>query len=246
MNRIRRTLVLGAGAGGLLLATATAASAHVTASPSATPAGGYTVITFAVPHGCDGSPTTAIAIQMPEGVTSVKPTVVPGWDIEIAKENLAQPIDDGEGGQITDRVASVTYTADEPLPDEYRQVFPVSLKAPDTAGEQLVFPVVQTCTQGETAWVTVPVEGEAEPEHPAPVVALTASTGDEHGGATSDDHGDDAAAPADGTTDDVAAAADSGDDGDGDGTGLAIVALVVGGVGLATGGVALARSRRSA
>jgi uncharacterized protein YcnI len=227
MKRIRRTLVAAAGAGGLLFATASAASAHVTASPSEAPAGGFTVITFGVSHGCDGSPTTAIAIQIPEGVTSVKPTVVPGWDIEVEKADLAQPISDGEGGEITDRVASVTYTAEEPLPDAYRQVFPISLKTPDAEGEQLAFPVVQTCTDGETAWITMPDAGEAEPEHPAPVVQLTASTGGGHGAAGADDHAD-------------------GGGGDGDGTGLAVVALVVGGVGLLTGGTALVRSRRPA
>jgi uncharacterized protein YcnI len=240
MKYVRRTLAAGAGAAGLLLAGATAAGAHVTANPAESPAGGFAVISFAVPHGCDGSPTTAIAIEIPEGVTSVKPTVVAGWDIEIAKEDLAEPIE-GEGGTITDRVASITYTASEPLPDEYRQEFPVSMRMPEAPDETLAFPVVQTCVAGETAWITVPEEGQAEPEHPAPVVHLTEATGDGHGGGTSDD-----GATANGDTDETAAnETTNDDDGDGDGTGLAIAALVVGGLGLAAGGVALARSRHS-
>ena len=68
---VRRTLArLGAtaGAAGLLtLGLAAPASAHVTVTPSDTAAGAYVVLTFSVPHGCDGSPTTGITIQMPGG-----------------------------------------------------------------------------------------------------------------------------------------------------------------------------------
>jgi uncharacterized protein YcnI len=245
MFSTRRALALGAGAAGLLLATAGAASAHVTASPGESAAGGYTVLDFGVPHGCDGSPTTAVAIQIPEGVTSVKPTVVAGWKIDIDMETLATPLDDGHGGKITERTASVTYTATaEPLDDAYRQVFPVSMKMPDEAGTTLAFPVVQTCVQGETAWITVPEEGKAEPEHPAPVVVLTAASGDGHGSTTdtSNDEGGSDDAPANGTGDDGSTS--EGDSDDGSSNGLAAAALVVGGLGLGAGGLALARSRR--
>ena len=34
------------------------AGAHVTATPSTAAAGAYTVVTFSVGHGCEGSPTT--------------------------------------------------------------------------------------------------------------------------------------------------------------------------------------------
>ena len=240
---VRRALVLGAGAAGLLLATAGTAAAHVTASPGEAPAGGYTVLDFGVAHGCDGSPTTAIAIQIPEGVTSVKPTVVAGWKIDIDIETLATPLDDGHGGKITERTASVTYKATgEPLDDAYRQVFPLSMKMPDEAGASLAFPVVQTCVQGETAWITVPEEGKAEPEHPAPVVVLAAASGDGHGGAENGDaeNGD---TDGDEATDAATDATGDGDD-DGGSDALAAAALVVGGLGLGAGGLALARSRR--
>ncbi|HEX7094977.1 MAG TPA: YcnI family protein [Acidimicrobiales bacterium] len=240
MRPHRRLIVLGAGATGLLLATATTASAHVNADPAEAPAGGTTVIEFSTSHGCDGSPTTKLAIQIPEGVTSVRPTVVADWSIEISTEQLDQPIDDGHGGQITERVATVTYTATgEPLADGLRQVFPVSMKLPDTPGEKLVFPVVQTCVDGENAWISVPEDGAEEPENPAPVVALVQGTGDDGHGST-----DGAAATEDG---EEAAPATNGSDDDGDdsdGTALATAALVVGGLGLAVGGLSLARTRR--
>src|SRR5690606_24101837 len=49
------------GAGTLLaLAPAVAASAHVSASATSTAAGSSTIVTFSVPHGCEGSPTTQV------------------------------------------------------------------------------------------------------------------------------------------------------------------------------------------
>ena len=35
------------------------------------------------------------------------------------------------------------------------------------------FPIVQTCAVGETAWIEIPAEGGAEPDHPAPAVLVT-------------------------------------------------------------------------
>ena len=41
-------------------------------------------------------------------------------------EALAEPIQ-GEGGEITERVSEVVYTAKTPLPDGYRDAFALSL-----------------------------------------------------------------------------------------------------------------------
>ncbi len=70
-------------------------------------------------------------------------------------EDLAEPVDDGHGGQYTQRVAEIVYTARTPLPHDHRDTFELSLKLPDAAGETLVFPAVQTCEEGESAWVQV-------------------------------------------------------------------------------------------
>jgi hypothetical protein len=46
-------------------------------------------------------------------------------------------------------------------------------------GGQLSFPTVQTYDDGsESAWLEPTVEGQAEPEHPAPVLPLTGATTD--------------------------------------------------------------------
>ena len=81
-TRTTASLIAALGAGAVLaLAPALAASAHVSASASSTAAGSYSIVTFSVPHGCDGSPTTAIEIDIPETILSVTPTVNPNWTI---------------------------------------------------------------------------------------------------------------------------------------------------------------------
>jgi uncharacterized protein YcnI len=208
------------------------ASAHVTVTPSETAAGAYTILTVSVPHGCDGSPTTKIAIKTPDDIIEVTPTRNPFYDVEKVTTKLDKPITAEDGDQITQRTSEVVYTAKTPLPDGERDTFELSLQIPeDAAGKTLVFPTIQTCQKGETAWTEVPAAGQAEDdlEHPAPAFEVTgASSGDAHGAAATSDR-----------TEPVSSTTDSDDDGNG----LAIAGLVAGLLGLVLGGVALARTR---
>lgn len=162
---------------GLLVAAVAAApaSAHVTITPNDTSAGAYTVLTFSVGHGCEGSPTTRLAIQVPEPVLAVTPTLLAGWEVEKKMVTLDEPVDDAHGTSVTERVGQVVYTADQPLPDGYRAAMELSLQLPDTPGETLTFPVVQTCAEGETGWTETPAAGQdpEELERPAPTVTIT-------------------------------------------------------------------------
>lgn len=220
-------------AGGLILAGGASASAHVTVTPTTTDAGSYTVLNFSVPHGCDGSATTKVAIKIPEDIVSVTPTVNSGWNVEKTMLKLDEPVDNGHGGQYTERVDQVIYTAKTPLPDDLRDTFELSLQLPDKPGETLVFPSVQTCEEGETAWIQTAAKGEDEPEHPAPAFELTAAGSDGH------DSGSD--------VDDAKAASDESTDQAGGSSTVGWIGVVLGALGLGVGGVALARSgRRSA
>lgn len=228
------TLPVAAAAGALAL-TVAPASAHVTVTPSTTAAGSYAVLTFSAGHGCEGSPTTSIAIKMPEEVYAVTPTRNPFWTIEKVMADLDEPITDAHGNEITERVDQVVYTADQPLPDGERDTFELSLQLPDAEGETLAFPVVQTCEQGENPWTETVADGE-DPEsleYPAPLVTITAAEGDGHGGAE----------PAAVATDDAGGTGDS--DESGDGNGLALAGLGTGILGILLGGLALARSRKA-
>lgn len=184
-----RTAGITAATTGLLLLGAGVASAHVTVDPSTTAAGSYAVLTFAVPHGCDGSATTKVAIKMPDAVNAVTPTVNPGWTVEKKMQTLPAPIDDGHGGQLTERVDQVVYAAKTPLPDGLRDAFELSLQLPATPGVTLTFPAIQTCEQGETDWIEVAADGQAEPAHPAPSLVVSEAAAGGHGAAAEPESG---------------------------------------------------------
>jgi uncharacterized protein YcnI len=226
-----KTAIATVGVGALVLAAP--AGAHVTVTPTEAPADGYALLEFAVPHGCDGSSTDQLRIQIPESVPQATPQVHPGWKLT-TKEG---PKDEVElhGETITEGVSEVMWTAQEaPLPDGYLDTFGVQVKLPAAVGDELAFPAIQRCEKGTTRWIELAQEGESadELEAPAPLVTLTAA-GDTHGATQEDD--DEGAGEA---------GAPEGDD-DSDSNGLAIAGLVVGALGLVTGGTALARSRRS-
>lgn len=222
-----------AAAGVLLLATAPAASAHVTISPSTAEAGSYSALTFSVGHGCEGSPTTELAIQIPEEITNVTPTRNPLYEIDVAVEELDEPVEGGHG-ELTERTAEVIYTAETPLPDDQRDTVELQVQLPeDAAGETLYFPVVQTCETGEAAWVQRPDKGEddAELDTPAPAIQVAAVGAEDN------------SAPAE-TAEDVSAGQQTVADQTGSTNTLSVVALIIGAVGLIFGLLALLRGRK--
>jgi uncharacterized protein YcnI len=207
------------------------ASAHVTlSSPDATP-GGFAEITFSVPSESDTAKTTSLRVQLPTDTpfafVSVKP--VPGWTATSTTSTLATPLTDDDGNTVTEAVSEVTWTADPGgglAPGQY-QTFSLSAGPLPEDADSLAFPALQGYDDGSTkAWIDPTVEGQAEPESPAPTLSLTAAA-------------DDTATDTTGTAP-AASSSDSGTDG------LAVTALVVGIVGLLTGiaGIALALAAR--
>ncbi|GAA3631047.1 hypothetical protein GCM10022200_12350 [Microbacterium awajiense] len=234
-NRSRLTVGLGIAAGvALAVGAPLAASAHVNVTPGTPAAGSNTTLTFAFSHGCDGAPTTALAIEIPEGVAGVKPNVQAGWTITV---------EEGEDGVPT----SVTYTTDTPVEDGYKASVALDvLLGEDTAGSTLAFPTVQSCTEGENAWVEIAEEGEDphDLDSPAPVVTVGEATDDGHGHGEESEETDDHAA-----TDDTDGHSDSADATDASASADDPVArwLAAGGLvaGLAALGVSLWRTRKS-
>ena len=238
----KRSLSAAAVASGLLVLTATGASAHVSVTPTVTTAGAYSVLTFAVPHGCDGSPTTKISIQVPDDFATVTPGVNPNWTVEKVMAKLDKPVADGHGGQYTERVSEVVYTAKTPLADGYRDTLDVQVKLPDAVGKTLVFPIVQTCEKGETAWVQIPAAGQEKDDLkvPAPAVTITApikSDGEAAVVGKTVDAPVSAKAVSTPTAAPVSTASTSP---------VAWTGLVLGAAGFVLGGVALARTRKTA
>jgi uncharacterized protein YcnI len=128
------------------LLAAPLAHAHITVAPATAPAGAYQTLVFKVGHGCTGSATTGITVQLPEGVTA-KPMPKAGWTITTAPREIAW-----RGG---------------PLPDAYYDEFTLQAKLPDAAG-RLVFKVGQQCEKGRVDWADV----DPASKTPAPVLEV--------------------------------------------------------------------------
>ncbi len=155
-------------------ATASPAGAHITLEKrEASPASYYKAV-FAVPHGCAGSPTVKIRVQIPEGVIAVKPMPKPGWTLETVKARYVTSYQ-LHGASITEGVREVTWSGGRLADDNYDEfvlaAFLTGSLKPDAT---LYFPVVQECEQGVSRWIEIPQEGKPsrDSKSPAPGVRL--------------------------------------------------------------------------
>ncbi|MEW1834351.1 DUF1775 domain-containing protein [Microbacterium sp. NPDC079995] len=164
--------------GALVLAAPLAASAHVHVHADGAAAGATSRLEFSFSHGCDGSPTTALVFDVPEGVANVTPVVDGVWTIDRVL---------GDDGTPT----QVTYTAATPVEDGLAASASFdALFSSGVGGTDIAFPVTQVCETGETAWTQIAEDGQDpdDLESPAPIVAVAAASdaaASEHG----DDHG---------------------------------------------------------
>lgn len=225
-----------AAAAAITFLVAAPASAHITVTPTETGAGAYTVLTFSNGHGCEGSPTKQITIQVPEQINDVTPTRQPFYDVKVVTEKVPEPVEDDDGNMVTEREASIVYTAKTPLPDGQRDTFEVSLQLPEKEGT-LAFPLIQTCVKGETAWIEKTPEGATEePENPAPSFEVTKAVSQDHHGAPTGS----------GEGDTEPAAAETGETNGSDSNLWGAVGAGAGILGLIAGATALALGRRKA
>jgi uncharacterized protein YcnI len=155
---------------------ATPAYAHVTLEGRQAAIGTWYKAVFAVPHGCAGSATTKIRVQIPDGVIDVKPMPKPGWNVEVVKGKYAAPYD-FHGGKVSEGAKEVVWSGGKLLDDNYDEfVISTYLTAtlkPDTV---LYFPTVQECEQGINRWIDIPADAEHthDTKSPAPGVKLIA------------------------------------------------------------------------
>jgi uncharacterized protein YcnI len=130
---------------------------------------------FIVPHGCAGSPTVKIRVQIPEGVIAAKPMPKAGWNVEAISGKYATEYD-YHGSKLSEGVKEVVWSGGK-LPDHHYEEFVVStfLTTGLKPNSTLYFPVVQECEQGVSRWIDIPKEG-SEAGHgsktPAPGVKL--------------------------------------------------------------------------
>ena len=154
---------------------ASPAGAHVYLEGKQATVGASYKAVFAVPHGCSGSPTVKIRVQIPEGVIAVKPMPKAGWNVDVVEGQYAQAYD-YHGNKLTSGVKEVVWSGGK-LPDHNYDEFVVSGFLTDNLkpNTTLYFPVVQECEKGVSRWIEIPAEGAAhsrEDKSPAPGVKL--------------------------------------------------------------------------
>ncbi len=143
-RRIAGALVVGATA----VALPSMASAHTDTDVVAVPAGEPATVTLRPQHGCAGSPTIAVSVRAP--VPDAVAEDVDGWTATSAPDGQGRTVLEWSGGS---------------LPSDQPGAFPIEFVAPDTVGELLTFPAVQTCENGdELPWIS----GDPADEFPAP------------------------------------------------------------------------------
>jgi periplasmic copper chaperone A len=159
-----------------VLGFAGAAGAHVTVSPGSAVAGGDARIALRVPDESDTASTVKIEMAVPtdQPIPSVSVEPVPGWTVSTDTTKLATPVKTEDGDTVTQAVSKITWTAsaDGAIRPGQFQEFPVALESlPDT--DKIVFKTIQTYSDGTIVrWIDDTVEGQPEPDHPAPVLTL--------------------------------------------------------------------------
>lgn len=157
------------------LLAASRVSAHVTLQDREATVGADYRAVFIVPHGCAGSPTTKLRVQIPAGVIAIEAKPVAGWNVETIKGKYAETYD-YKGAKVSEGITEVDWSGGR-LPDKTRQEFEIGTFLTDSLkpGSTLYFPAVQECEQGVSRWIEIPAEGASpspESRWPAPRVKL--------------------------------------------------------------------------
>lgn len=145
-----------------VVVTASPASAHITLKAKEAAIDSAYDAVFVVPHGCAGSATTRIRVQIPEGVIVIKPMPTAGWNVEAVAGKYASGYD-YQGSSVSEGAKEVVWSGGN-LPDHTREEFVIStfLTGGLKPGTVLYFPTVQECEQGVSRWIEIP----ADPTHP--------------------------------------------------------------------------------
>jgi hypothetical protein len=152
----------------------------------------------------------------------------------VTERTLDTPLDN-HGTPVTEVASEVSWSGGQIQAGEFDE-FEISVGRLPTDVDTLYFPAIQIYDNGEeVSWIEIPTTPDEELENPAPALTLTPASGDEHGAAT--------AVSASGGSGDEQASGDSDHD-DSSSNGLAIAALVVGGIAIVLSMVALVAGRR--
>lgn len=188
-----RYLLATAAAAALTAVSIGSAQAHASLEKREAAPGGYKAV-IRIPHGCDGQPTTAIRVELPEGYIDAKPQPKAGWDLAIETGDYAQSYK-LHGRDISSGAKAVTWSGGS-LPDDQYDEFVLSGTLSGVEdGQSLFFRTIQDCADTKIIWEEIPEAGQNPHalDHPAPRLTITASAsshqgGHEHGSGHGNDH----------------------------------------------------------
>ena len=160
-----------------IVLAASPACAHVGLETKQATIGSSYKAVFTVPHGCAGSPTVKIRVQIPEGVIAAKPMPKAGWNVEAISGKYASEYD-YHGSKLTEGVKEVVWSGGKLADDNFDEFIFSSYLTPGLKPDTtLYFPVVQECEQGVSRWIDIPAAGQTGhgegSKTPAPGLKLT-------------------------------------------------------------------------
>jgi uncharacterized protein YcnI len=126
------------------------ANAQVLLEQTQAESGSYYKGVLSVIQGCNGSATTTITVDIPEGLQFVQPMAKAGWQVEIVKKPVERPFF-RDGIEITEAVRQITWSGNS-LSDNHFDEFIFRGRIGVGATSVLYFPVIQTCEGGELHW----------------------------------------------------------------------------------------------
>jgi hypothetical protein len=158
---LRAALLTGAGAAMLVLGLASPALAHVDVSADKTVAGATDVtISFSVEAERGDAGITVVEVVLPAGLPAAAVTageLPPGWVMTTTAAGI--------------KVAGAALAAGKDAD------FSLKVARLPTDQPQLVLKTLVTYSDGAVdRWIEIPVAGQPEPPHPAPIIELTSST----------------------------------------------------------------------
>jgi len=172
---LSRAAIVCAAATACVALSALPALAHITVTPGSAKAGSAAVLTFHVPNEEARAYVTRVDMQVPTDHPIAQLLVEPvaGWTISVRTAALTKPLVTDDG-QFTQAVSEVIWSGGRIAPGQF-QDFSLSADPLPANVTQLAFKTIQTYSNGDVVrWIDLPAPGQAEPDHPAPVLALTA------------------------------------------------------------------------
>lgn len=155
---------------GLLLA-ATQAGAHVGVMATPARAGVPVRLALQVGHGCGESPTTALVVQVPDGLLLARPLAKPGWNISTQARALDKPY--SRHGMSFGETTTLIRWEGGSLPSQLADEFVFNAIVAEGASGSLVLRVQQACRDGQKFdW-----SGPPDSAEPAPVLAVEPGPG---------------------------------------------------------------------